>query len=61
MLLNTYVKLRNKLSCKKGQGFVEYLILVVLVAVGLITVIYYFRDTLIGRLEEVTDRIGGMG
>ena len=35
-LSNAYAKFKNKLRSKKGQRFVKYLIIFVLVAVGLI-------------------------
>ena len=60
MLLRSYVKLRNKLSSKKGQGFVEYLILIVLVAIGVIGAILLFRDEIFGKLGWVTEEIGRM-
>lgn len=60
MLLNTYVKLRNKLRSKKGQGFVEYIILIVLVALGLMVTLIAFRGQIADAFTRITDNISNM-
>jgi Flp pilus assembly pilin Flp len=57
MLLNTYVRLRTMMVCRKGQGLVEYLILITLLAVALIAPMILFRDAIIEKLNEIKDSI----
>jgi Flp pilus assembly pilin Flp len=60
MLLNTYVRLRTMMVCRKGQGLVEYLILITVVAVGLIIIITTFRNQLRTLFRDITDRLRNM-
>lgn len=57
MLLNTYVRLRTMMLCRKGQGLVEYLILVSLVAVGLIGLVLVFRRQLRSVFQNIVDAL----
>lgn len=64
MLLNTYVKasngLKNFLKRKDGQSFVEYLIIIVIVAVALIGAVIALSGVLEDEVNEVTREIEDM-
>lgn len=44
----------KKLKCKKGQGMVEYGILIALIAVALIAAITPLRDAVIATFQSAT-------
>lgn len=57
MLLNTYCRLRSMVVSRKGQGLVEYVILVTVLAVGLISVVTIFRDQIKNMFDSIVNRL----
>jgi Flp pilus assembly pilin Flp len=57
MLLNSYVRLRTMVVCRKGQGLVEYLILLTVIAVGVIGVALAFRTQLRNMFNYIKDSL----
>jgi pilus assembly protein Flp/PilA len=51
-------KLTRKLKCKKGQGLVEYLILVALIAVSTIGVIKVVGNNVATQYENINRALG---
>ena len=49
----------KKLKCKKGQGMVEYGILIALIAVALIAAITPLRDAVITTFQDATTALTG--
>jgi Flp pilus assembly pilin Flp len=54
-LQNTWFDLRDR---EDGQGFVEYLTLVALIAIALFAALIFFRDQLGTIFSKITDDIG---
>ena len=50
--------MRSILKRQKGQGMTEYVILVALIAVGLITAVIFFREALVSAFHRITAAIG---
>lgn len=61
MLTNLYVRLMNSLKNEKGQGMVEYALIIGLVAVILIGAIVAFRGQIANLFQSLTDGLANPG
>jgi Flp pilus assembly pilin Flp len=57
MFLKQYVRIMSILSSRKGQGLVEYGLLVVLIAIGLIATVVAFRGSIVNKFGEISNAI----
>lgn len=60
MLLNAYVRMRNVMVGRKGQGMTEYIILVAVVAIVLIASVKSFRVAIADRIAKAIAAIRRM-
>ena len=54
MLVSTFNYLRVRLACKKGQGMVEYGLIIGLIAILVIGAVALFKDELVKLFENIT-------
>jgi pilus assembly protein Flp/PilA len=50
---------KNFVSDESGQGLVEYVLIIALVAVGLIAVMIIFRDSIGGIFDVISEKLEG--
>ena len=54
-MLNAYVKVKNFLDSKKGQGMVEYALIIVLIAVVVIAALRLMGTSINDIFGQITD------
>ncbi|HBS60654.1 MAG TPA: Flp family type IVb pilin [Firmicutes bacterium] len=57
-MINYYVRVKNALHNKKGQGMVEYGLIIGLVAVLLIAALGTMRGAIEAKFDEITAALG---
>ncbi|MBC7397967.1 MAG: hypothetical protein H7333_11035 [Bdellovibrionales bacterium] len=50
-------QVKQKFKCRSGQGMSEYMILVLLIAVGSIAGVTHFGKTMNSKLHDIQDKI----
>ncbi len=54
-----YYRLLAWLACEKGQGLVEYALILVLVAIVVLTVLGVMGQRINAAFQDVVDKLGG--
>jgi pilus assembly protein Flp/PilA len=58
-LYNMYFNMMSNLKNKKGQGMVEYVLIIALIAIVVIVALGPLGDQIAIKFEEVTGELGG--
>ena len=60
-LVRGWLKLKDVFSNQKGQGMVEYGLIIALIAVAVITVLGLLGDNIEGVFNSIVEKISGSG